>query len=79
MSPDVQRPSTGQPCVLCGWPAQRTKGKNMDDKQLNKAIGYALSAIIAYYLLQVLIPFLIYGLVIWIAWRIFTEYKKHNK
>ena len=50
----------------------------MDNKTSNQLIGYAVLAIIAYYLLQMIIPFLIYGVVGLVIWRIYQEYKNHK-
>ena len=50
----------------------------MDNKTSNQLIGYAVLAIIAYYLLQMIIPFLIYGVVGLVIWRIYQEYQNHK-
>lgn len=57
-------------------PGRLVKGDRMDDKQTNKLIGYAVVAIIAYYLLQMIVPFLIWGVMGMVAWRVYQE---HNK
>ena len=54
------------------------KGDRMDDKQTNKLIGYAVGAIVAYYLLQMIVPFLIWGVMGMVAWRIYQEHNKHR-
>jgi len=41
----------------------------MDDKQLHKFIGYAILAAIAYAILQTILPYLIWGLIIVTVWR----------
>jgi len=51
----------------------------MDDKQNNKLIGYAVLAIIAYYVLQMIIPLLFYGLIGMVVWRVYSKYHKHKK
>jgi hypothetical protein len=48
----------------------------MDENQTNKLIGYAVLAIIAYYVLQMIVPFLIYGVIGMVCWRIYLERKK---
>jgi hypothetical protein len=50
----------------------------MDDKQTNKLIGYAVGAIVAYYLLQMIVPFLIWGVIGMVVWRIYQEHNKHR-
>lgn len=42
----------------------------MNDKNSNQLIGYAVLAIIAYYVLQMLVPFLIWGVIGMVVWRI---------
>ncbi len=48
----------------------------MDDKQMHKFIGYAVLLIIAYYVLQAVVPFLISGVIGMMIWRIYLETKK---
>jgi hypothetical protein len=50
----------------------------MDEKQLNKTIGYAIAIIIGYYIIGVFIPMLTWGVVGLIAFRIFSEHQKHK-
>jgi hypothetical protein len=50
----------------------------MDDKQLEKFIGYMVMAIFASYILQLIIPFLIWAVIGMVAWRIIQEYQKHK-
>ena len=50
----------------------------MDNKQMNQLIGYAVLAIIAYYVLQLIVPYLIYGVIGLVIWRGYQEYEKHN-
>ena len=49
----------------------------MDDKNLDKTIGFAILAILTYYLLQMIVPFLIWGVIAMVAWRIYLECNKH--
>jgi hypothetical protein len=48
----------------------------MDEQQLNKLIGYAVLAIIAYYVLQMIVPFLFWGVLGMVVWRIYLERNK---
>jgi len=50
----------------------------MDENQLNKLIGYTVLAIIAYHVLQLVAPFLFYGVIGMVVWRIFQEHQKHK-
>jgi len=50
----------------------------MDEKYVNKLIGYAVVAIVAYFVLQMIIPYLMYGVVGMVAWRIYLEKQKHK-
>jgi hypothetical protein len=54
------------------------KGDRMDDKQMQKYFGYAVLAIIAYYILKMIMPFLIWGVVIMVIWKIYLESNKHK-
>jgi len=54
------------------------KGDRMDDKQINKFIGFAVMAIIAYYVLQLIVHFLVWGVVGLVVWRIYQEFHKHK-
>ena len=47
----------------------------MDDKHLAKYIGYAIAAIIAYYVLQLILPFLIAGIVGLLIYRFYLKKK----
>ncbi len=51
----------------------------MDERQLNKFIGYAVMVICAYYVLQLIVPYLFYGVIFLIVWRAYQEYQKHKK
>ena len=55
------------------------KGDRKDNKQLNKSIGYAVVAIVAYYVLQMIVPMLIWAVLIMVAWRIYLEYPKNKR
>jgi hypothetical protein len=55
------------------------KGNRMDDKQFNKAIGYAIMAILAYYALQFVIQYLIYGVVGLVILRIILEIQRNKR
>jgi len=50
----------------------------MDDQQFNKYIGYSILVIIAYYVLGFIVPFLIWGVIVMIAWRVYQEFQKHK-
>jgi hypothetical protein len=52
------------------------KGDLMNDKQMHQFIGYAVVLIIAYYILQAIVPFLIWGVFGVVVWRIYLETKK---
>lgn len=51
----------------------------MHEREINKLIGYAVTAIFAYYILQFVVPFLIWGLIGMVAWRIYQEHQKYKK
>lgn len=51
----------------------------MDEKQLNKAIGYAILVIVAYHLLGFLIPMLTYGVIGLVLIRIIHAYLDHKR
>ena len=48
----------------------------MNEKDMNKFIVYAVMAIFASYILQMIVPFLIWGVIGMVALRI---YQAHNK
>lgn len=50
----------------------------MDEKQINKAIGYAIAIIVGYYLVGVFIPMLTWGVIGLVAVRVYQEYQKHK-
>jgi hypothetical protein len=49
----------------------------MDENNANRAIGYALFLIMAYYLLGMIMPLLWWGVVIMVIWRICLERRKY--
>ena len=51
----------------------------MDEKQINKFIGYAFLVIFASYILQMIVPFLIWMVIGTVFWRMFQEYYKHKR
>ena len=51
----------------------------MDEHELNKAIGYCILIIIAYYLVGIFIPILTWCVVGLVALRIYQEYLKCKK
>ena len=55
------------------------KGDRMDEKNTNKFIGYAVVAIVAYYVLQMIVPFLFYGVIGLVGWRVYQEHQKTKK
>ena len=50
----------------------------MDENRTNKLIGYAVMAIIAYYVLQMIVPFLFFGVIGLMIWRVFQEHNKYK-
>ena len=51
----------------------------MDEKQINKAIGYAVMVIIGYNIVGVFIPMLTWAVVGMVAWRIYQAHQKYKK
>lgn len=51
----------------------------MDEKRLNKTIGYAITIIIGYHIVGIFIPMLTWGVIGLVAWRIYSEYLKHKR
>ena len=51
----------------------------MDDKQMQKFIGYAVLAIIAYFVLEVVVPYLMIGVIAMVVLRAYQEFQKLNK
>ena len=50
----------------------------MDEKQINKAIGYAIVIIVGYYLVGAFMPMLTWGVIGLAAVRIYQEHQKHK-
>lgn len=50
----------------------------MDERQINRAIGYGLGIIFCYHLLGVFMPLLTWSVGIMVAWRIYQEFNKHK-
>ena len=50
----------------------------MDEKQINKAIGYAVVVIIGYYLVSAFLPVLMWGVIGLVAVRIYQENQKRK-
>lgn len=50
----------------------------MDERQINKAIGYAIVIIIGYHIVGVFIPMLTWGVVVVIVIRI-IQFSQNNK
>lgn len=48
----------------------------MDENNADRAIGYALFLILAYYILQMIVPLLWWVLVGMAVWRIYLERRK---
>jgi hypothetical protein len=51
----------------------------MDENYWNKIILCLVGCIIAYYVLQMVLPYLIWGLVGLVVWRVVQEYQKHKR
>ena len=50
----------------------------MDEKYINKLIGYAVVAIFAYEILQLIVPFLIYAVIGCVIWRVYQSHQNHK-
>ena len=50
----------------------------MDERNLNKTIGYAIVVIIGYYIVGIFIPMLTWGVIGMVAYRVIQEYQKHK-
>jgi hypothetical protein len=48
----------------------------MDER---KVIGYAVVAIIAYYVLAAIVPFLIWGVIGWLVFKAYQQYQRSKK
>jgi hypothetical protein len=55
-----------------------TERKPMDERQINKTIGYAIVIIIGYHIVGVFIPMLTWGVVVVIVIRI-IQFSQNNK
>ena len=51
----------------------------MDEKQLNKTIGYAIVIIIGYHIIGVFIPMLTWGVIGLVVFRIYQAHQKYKK
>ena len=51
----------------------------MDENNFNKLIGYAIAIIIAYYILGFVVPYLIYGVIGLVLFRVYQEYLKNKQ
>jgi hypothetical protein len=54
------------------------KGDRMDENKINKFIGYSVMAIVAYYVLQMIVPFLFFGVIGLVIWRVYQDHNKHK-
>jgi len=50
----------------------------MDERRINKAIGYGIAIIIVYNLVGCFIPLLTWGVVGLVLFRVYQEYQKHK-
>ena len=50
----------------------------MDEKQIDRTIGYAIVVIIGYHLIGVFIPMLTWGVIGLVAFRIYQATQKHK-
>lgn len=50
----------------------------MNQKNSNQIIGFAVMAILAYYILQMMVPYLFWGLIGMVVWRILLEHNKYK-
>jgi membrane-bound acyltransferase YfiQ involved in biofilm formation len=50
----------------------------MNEKDLNKFIGYAITAIFASYILQMMVPFLVWCVIGAFAWQIYLANNKRK-
>jgi hypothetical protein len=51
----------------------------MDEKQIHKLIGYLVVAFLAYQVLTFVAPYLMYGVIGLVAFRVLQEYFKNKK
>jgi hypothetical protein len=54
------------------------KGDRMDENRINKLIGYSVIAIVAYYVLQMIVPFLFFGMIGLVIWRVYQDHNKYK-
>jgi hypothetical protein len=54
------------------------KGDPMDEHQIDRAIGFAVLLIIAFYLLQMVVPLLMWAIAALVAWRVYLAYHKRR-
>jgi hypothetical protein len=50
----------------------------MNEKEINKFIGYTIMLIFASYILQIIVPFLIWAVIGMVALRIYQSYNKYK-
>ena len=50
----------------------------MDENRINKLIGYSVMAIVAYYVLQMIVPFLFFGMIGLVIWRVYQDHNKYK-
>jgi len=50
----------------------------MDEHSSNKLIGSMILAIIAFYILRMIVPFLICCVIGLVIWRVYQEHQKHK-
>ncbi len=50
----------------------------MDEKQSNQIIGFAVVAIVAYYVLQMIVPYLFLGVIGLVGWRVYQEFNNRK-
>jgi hypothetical protein len=69
---------TRAPGVLSDARRSFLKGGRMDEKNINKFIVYAVMAIIASSILQMIVPFLFWAVIGMVAWRVYQSYNKYK-
>jgi hypothetical protein len=50
----------------------------MNEKEINKFIGYAVIAIFASYILQMIVPFLVWVVIGAVAFRVYLAHNKYK-
>jgi hypothetical protein len=48
----------------------------MPEKHINRFIGGAVLVVIAYYIIQMILPFLIIGIIGLVFWRIYQDFRR---